>query len=174
MGLALLNRLGYNQGWARHSRATAMTENFKGLANEVGPPTRHALPTRCPRTRVHRRRGPDRPGSGLKDVDNFFVRYMTQVSSRSLMTDGIESIHTRFGHYWSVLGRPFTHPNSAAAWGVNIHNHNREVRRASVPGWYGQRACPVSAGSAVYGPVATTLNGPTRSAAPAQRHRHQA
>jgi len=95
--------------------------------------------------------------AGLKDVDNFFVRYMTQVSSRSLMADGIESIHTRFGHYWSVLGRPFTHPTSATAWGVNIRNHNREVRRASVPGWYGQRACPVSAGSAVYGPVTTTF-----------------
>jgi hypothetical protein len=92
----------------------------------------------------------------LNDVDNFFVKYMTQDCCRSQVADGIESIHTRFGHYWSVLGRPFTHPNSAAAWGVNIRNHNRQMRRASVPGWYGPRACPVSACSAVYAPVATT------------------
>ena len=93
----------------------------------------------------------------LKDVDNFFMRYMTQDCCRSRVADRIESIHTRFGHYWSVRGRPFTHPNSAEAWGVNIRNHNRQVRRASVPGWYGLRACPVSSGSAVYGPVTTTL-----------------
>jgi hypothetical protein len=97
--------------------------------------------------------------AGLKDVDNFFLRYMTQDCCRSRVTDGIKSIHTPFGHYWSVLGRPFTHPNSAAAWGVNIRNHNRQARRARVPGWYGPRACPVSACSAVYGPIATTLNG---------------
>jgi hypothetical protein len=94
--------------------------------------------------------------AGLKDVDNFFVRYMTQDCCRSRVAEGIESIHTKFGHYWSVWGRPFTHSNSAAAWGVNIRNHNGEGRRASVPGWFGQRACSVSACSAVHGPVATT------------------
>jgi hypothetical protein len=94
--------------------------------------------------------------AGLKDVDHFFEKYMTQHCCRSRVADRIESIHTRFGHYWSVLGRPFTHPNSAAAWGVNIRNHNRQTRCASVPGWYGQRACTVSAGSAVHEPVAIT------------------
>jgi hypothetical protein len=94
--------------------------------------------------------------AGLKDVDNFFVRYMTQDCCRSRVAEGIESIHTKFGHHWSVWGRPFTHPNSAAAWGVYIRNHNSEVRRASVPGWFGQRASPVSAGSAICGPLATT------------------
>jgi hypothetical protein len=85
--------------------------------------------------------------ASFRDVDNFAARYMTQVCCRSRVADGIESIHTRFGHCWSVRGRPFTHPNSAAVWGTNIRNYNQQMRRASVPGWF-DRPCLVSSGSA--------------------------
>jgi hypothetical protein len=101
----------------------------------------------------------------FKDVDNFVARYMTQDCHRNRVADGIESIHTSFGHYWSVQGRRLTHPNSAAAWGANIRNHNRQMRRASVPGWFGPQPCLVSSCSAVLCTGSDYPDGVTREAA---------
>jgi hypothetical protein len=94
--------------------------------------------------------------AGFRDVRNFAERHMAVVCSHTMVRPGVVSLHTRSGHYWSIGKQSFTHPSSAEAWGARIREHNREMRRASVPGWYGPRSCPVSAGSAVTDLIGTT------------------
>ena len=86
--------------------------------------------------------------------DYFRTRYLDVPASKQAVAPGILSYHTGLGHYYLYRGEPATLPNSAAAWGANIQMTIEQEQRDRVPGWYGSRACPVSAGSVVQSLVA--------------------
>ena len=82
--------------------------------------------------------------------DYFRKRYINVPASKQVVSSGVLSCHTGLGHYYLCRNVPITHPTSAAAWGENIRAMIEQERRASVPGWYGPTACPVSARSALF------------------------